>query len=368
MLSNMTERQKGSGINIWDVGQVAEYGTMFVGDLLLTTRNWQQLRLYDRQLQRVATLHHEHNVDLRLTTAAPDGSSLVTVSRDETLPSLVQLWRWPGGKVERKVLHHTALVTRVAYRADGRRIATADSGGRVKVWDGAGRHQYTFEQDDEPFQLAFDPADPARLLMLTSPDDEQRLYTYTGRQLLNSQPTTAPYTSLSCAAVGGSYLLHGRHGYELRSSDGRVLFSERIAADSSGYLHLAALGDGWLLTCDDAGRVAVRSAERSLPLADPGAVLREGQPDNSLLTVAADAASRRLVITSTNLAPYVWDRRSGSGAYLPHLPDPQAEEVEDTKVVASINRSGNLAATASWGQLWQPSYTRLWAVTSGGER
>lgn len=114
MLRDVLNRQAATGINVWDMGQLAEYGATFVGDLLLTTRNWQQLRLYDQDRQRVATLHHEHDVDLRLTTAAPDGSAVVTVSRDERLPSLVQLWRWAGGKAERTVLHHTAYVTQVA--------------------------------------------------------------------------------------------------------------------------------------------------------------------------------------------------------------------------------------------------------------
>ena len=369
MLSDLINQHGSNGINVWDVGQVAEYGPLFVGDRLLTTCNWQQLRLYDQQLQRVATLHHEHDVDLRLTVAAPNSSSLVTVSRDETLPSLVQLWRWVGSKTERTVLHHTAYVSKVVYIADGSRIATADVAGRVKVWDGGGCHQYTLEQEGAS-TLAFHPSDPARLLVLTKPGPEQQLHSYDERRWLSSQPVTAnaAYRDLSWAADGNTYLLHGSGGYELRSAGGAVLLTEELADLDRRYLYAAPLDGGWVLTCDDAGRVLVHSAERSLQLADLATTLREGHPDNCLLSAVTDSANRRLVVTSTDQPPYIWDRRGGSGAYLPHLPSDTDEEAAEVKVVASINRRGNLVATASWGQLWQPSYTKLWAVPHGRER
>lgn len=360
-------------LSVREVGRLAEYGAMFVGnDLLLATTSWYQLRLYDRSLQPVASLHHERKVNLDLTTADPQGHSLVTVSQQFGGVPSVRLWRWAAGRAENVVLPHPHGVTAVAYNAAGDRIATGDDTGRVMVWDEAGQLLYTLRHRQPVFRLAWQPTAPGQLLVLTGdqPTQEQQLHLWHKRTHAASfNPCPGLHTDLKWAADGQSFVSYSRDRYEVWSVAGELLLTastDPLADDN--YSHLTPLAGGRLLIGDAVGRLTVRFSGGSLPLADFGASLGNTDQRATVMSTFSNEAGSRLVVTSTGQHPYLWNWRRQSGAYLPHFDNPGTYRLGLVEVDVAINPAANLIAAASWGEADSLSYTKLWAVADDAER
>jgi hypothetical protein len=73
----------------------------------------------------------EHGHDTTCVAFRPDGKQIATASRDET----VRLWGAADGKQLLTLKGHTAEVLAVAYSPNGQRLATASTDQTVRVWD-----------------------------------------------------------------------------------------------------------------------------------------------------------------------------------------------------------------------------------------
>jgi WD40 repeat protein len=99
-----------------------------------------------------------NRTEIRSLAFSPDGHTLVTASGCS-----ITLWDVDGGAVRASVAAHTRPVNRVAFTADGSRLATASSDQTVKLWDvgaGAGdvRERATFAWPiGKVYSLAFSP-------------------------------------------------------------------------------------------------------------------------------------------------------------------------------------------------------------------
>ncbi len=92
---------------------------------------------------------------------SPDGSVLVSGSRDKTL----KYWEVPGGRLMRTVKAHSGWVRAVAYAPDGKVVASCSDDNTIKFWDAAtGRLLRTLKAHREPVRaIAFSP-DGRRLI------------------------------------------------------------------------------------------------------------------------------------------------------------------------------------------------------------
>jgi WD40 repeat protein len=86
---------------------------------------------------------------------APDGSVLVSGSRDKTM----KFWEVPSGKLLRTVKAHSGWVRAVAYSPDGKIVASCSDDTTIKLWDAAtGRPIRTITAHKDPIRaIAFSP-------------------------------------------------------------------------------------------------------------------------------------------------------------------------------------------------------------------
>jgi WD40 repeat protein len=92
---------------------------------------------------------------------SPDGSRLVSGSRDQTM----KYWEVPSGKLLRTVKAHSGWVRAVTYSPDGKIVASCSDDTTIKLWDAAtGRPIRTIKAHKEPVRaIAFSP-DGRRLI------------------------------------------------------------------------------------------------------------------------------------------------------------------------------------------------------------
>ncbi len=369
---NITADQPATNqLEVYEVGTLPEPALQFVGDQLVTVKGRNHLRLYDRELRPVANLRHKGRLHHRLV-ADPGGRSLVTISQEGEAAWQAMLWQWSAESSSCVPLPSARSVLQVTYSSDGSRIATADDSGLIRVWNEAGGYLYELATDATPVALNFQPGMADRLLVLTSgASGRQQLQLWQGNKpaAIYPLPPNVGYSDVQWSADCSSVLAYGLRAFAWLQADGRLLLTGTTTDPDTGYLHLAPLDSGWLLVCDRDGRLLVCSVERSLLLADFGAELRAGSyPDNCLLDVAADGTSSRLVATSTDRPPYLFDRRQQCGVYLLHF---AAAGVHRTGLVAvdvAVSRHGDLlTTTSSRSAERQLNYTKLWAVTTSGD-
>jgi WD40 repeat protein len=74
-----------------------------------------------------------------------DGTQVLSAGRDR----VVRLWEVTTGQVKVRFSGLGSVPRAVALSPDGRLAAASDAGGMVKLWDSAGRHQFTFQAEKE---------------------------------------------------------------------------------------------------------------------------------------------------------------------------------------------------------------------------
>lgn len=116
------------------------------GNTIATDENWNDtVRLWNAKTGKPkATLRHTNLIHLLLTDReydissvvfSPDGNTLVTVGEYYTHnEGTIYLWHVRTGK--RKVIHEgESYESRVVFLPDGRTIASADFGGKIRLWN-----------------------------------------------------------------------------------------------------------------------------------------------------------------------------------------------------------------------------------------
>jgi WD40 repeat protein len=179
--SGVRQRPFGFGVRRWDVvtGDEKPFLECNVGNVnglafapdgvtLAAIYSDRTVRLWNLAASRERlTLSHRYyqdgdpapnHTDFRSLAFSPDGHTLVTASG-----SSITLWEVESGAVRAAVAAHERPVNRVAFTADGSRLATASSDETVKLWDvaaGAGgvRERATFAWPiGRVYSLAFSP-------------------------------------------------------------------------------------------------------------------------------------------------------------------------------------------------------------------
>lgn len=370
---NTTGQVSGGPLAVQEIGELPEPAVGFVGDLLVTLKGRNHLRLYNRELRAVTDLRHKGWLHHGLA-ADPGGRSLVTVSQQGGVTWQALLWQWSAGQVSYVPLARANPLVQVAYSSDGSRLAVADESGLVLVWDALGEHLHAVAVGAPAIAVSFQPGAADRLLVLSeraTGGQQLQLWQAGERLAAYRLPEAAAYTNL-LASADGSAVVYSNQAFAWLGADGKVLLTGTTADPDTGYRHIALLDNGWLLFCDKGGQLKVCSSERSLLLTDLGAELRgDGHPDNCLLEIAADGSSSVLVATSSDRPAYLFERRQQRGVYLPHFAAAGVHRAGLVSMEVAVSRRGDLLATSSHsrGDERHLNYTRLWAVSgSGNER
>jgi WD40 repeat protein len=113
------------------------------------------VRLFDLMQQRFVREFSGHTKGLTSVAFRPDGRQLATASVDRT----ARLWGVATGKQQGLALKHGGPVTAVAYNPDGATLATSCADGQLRLWNVAqGQLLRTFAGHDQGINaVAFDP-------------------------------------------------------------------------------------------------------------------------------------------------------------------------------------------------------------------
>src|SRR5262249_11599807 len=95
----------------------------------IEVHSWPELRSLRKLTTKLAHIH-----DL---TFSPASDVLAAAGGAPAEEGAIELFRWPSGELLKRVTEHTDLVYAVAWRGDGRRLATASADGTCRVRDAA---------------------------------------------------------------------------------------------------------------------------------------------------------------------------------------------------------------------------------------
>jgi WD40 repeat protein len=166
----VSQRPFGFGVRRWDVvtgdekpflmsdgGTVNSLAFAPDGRTLAAVYRDRTVRLWNQALGR-ERLTLNHRTEVRSMAFSPDGRTLVTACG-----CFVMLWDVDSGRGLEVVVAHARPVNRVAFTADGSRLATASNDRTVKLWDvaagdGSLRERATFSWPiGRVYSLAFAP-------------------------------------------------------------------------------------------------------------------------------------------------------------------------------------------------------------------
>ena len=153
------------------------------GSYLLKGSNEHQIHVWDTTNQGWLGAFGQHAYEIRAVKFSPDGTRVASASRD----GAVKIWKWdPEGldlqlTVPQKPLveldvKSTGYADRIAFSADGRRLATAGKSRSVQVWDASsGTRLFSLAgHTGDVYSFAFSP--DGRLLATGGEDTTVRLW------------------------------------------------------------------------------------------------------------------------------------------------------------------------------------------------
>jgi WD40 repeat protein len=253
----------------------------------------------------------------------------------------------------RALLTHKTNVVAVAYRPDGKAIATADRFGVVQVWDADGRPLGAPRKHDHPvWCLAFRP--DGRVLLAGGGKDsgEARLWDLEADKDLGAVTTPGPVTASSFAESGDRFLT-------VCPAEARLWRTETLEPASDPLRHQGELSAGVLSA--DGRTVLTGGADRIGRLwdADTGTIRAELKGHaGPILAVALSPDGRLAATAGQDRLARLWDANSGqpSGLPMPH---------QGPVRTIAFSPEGELLATGTMHL--EPSYEAKAIVPVGGE-
>jgi eukaryotic-like serine/threonine-protein kinase len=253
----------------------------------------------------------------------------------------------------RALLPHKTNVTAVAYRPDGKAVATGDRYGVVQVWDAEGRPLGPQRKvDHSVWCLAFRP--DGRVLLAGAGDQggEARLWDLEANKELGAVATPAPVIAASFAPGGDRFLT-------VCPAEARLWRTEGLEPASEPMRHQGGVNDGMLSA--DGRTVLTGGADRLGKLwdADTGLLRAELKGHaGPVLAVALSPDGRLAATAGQDKLARLWDATSGEprGRPMPHQGPVRA---------VAFSPEGDLLATGSMHL--EPNYEANAIVPVGGE-
>ena len=247
-----------------------------------------------------------HSADIMSVAFSPDGRTLLSGSRDNTL----KLWDAARGTLLRSIEGHKNGVATVVFSPDGRTVLSGGIGA-LSLWDRAsGKRLRSFDDNGYVKSVAFSP--DGRTLLSGQSDKTVKLWDVASGKLLRSFEGHAGGVQSVAFSPDGRSMLSGSEdktlklwdvagGKLLRSLEGHAEAVNSVAFSPDGRSVLSGSKDKSLKLWDAASGKLLRSFEGhknevlSVAFAPDGRTVLSGGWDNSL--ILWDAASGRKLRT-----------------------------------------------------------------------
>jgi WD40 repeat protein/tRNA A-37 threonylcarbamoyl transferase component Bud32 len=159
------------------------------------------IRLWDVAAGKEIRTFQGHESLVRAVAFRPDGKIVASCGEDH----LVKLWDVATGLEVETLRGHPSFILSLAFDSEGRRLASGDLSGSVKVWSAEGGQPLRLKADGWAYRLVFHP-DGKRLLTaawLNSRDFEPRLWDAdTGRLVRSFRGHGGPVASVTLSRDG----------------------------------------------------------------------------------------------------------------------------------------------------------------------
>jgi WD40 repeat protein len=294
-----------------------------------------------------------HQDSLGSIAVSPDGSRILTASRDGT----ARLWEASSGKPLATLQGHTDSVLDAVFSADGSRILTASWDKTARLWEASsGKPLATFQGHTDSLLTAVFSPDGSRVLT-ASTDRTARLWEASSGKLLTTLQGHTHRVVAVAFSPDGSRILTASWDSTARlweASSGKLLTT--LQGHTGSVVAAVFSPDGSrILTASWDNTARLWEASSGKPLA----TLRgHGAP---LETAVFSPDGSRVLTASWDSTARLWDGFSGE-------PLATLQGHTDRVVAAAFSPNDSLVLTASWdgtARLWEPPSGKPLATFQG---
>ena len=314
------------------------------GTRIVTASRDHTARVWDAATGKPLTVPLEHRDSVRRAAFSPDGTRVVTASEDKT----ARIWDAATGKPLTASLEHDSWVVSAAFSPDGTRVVTASFDHTARIWDAATGHPLTapLEHEREVANAAFSP-DGARVVT-ASYDDTARIWDVaTGKPLTPALRHDDLVVSAAFSFDGTRVITASTDGTARiwDASSGRPL----IVLEHKNSLRSAAFSPSGALvaTASDDATARIWDAATGTPLSAPLG------HQSSVMSAAFSPDGARVVTASADDTARIWDAATGT---------PLSGPLDHQSAVrsAAFSPDGTRVVTASTDDT-----ARIWSAATG---